>query len=212
MHKRGIVHRDIKPENIMYETSNRDSSLKIIDLGLAQKHCESSEPLMNATVGTPYYIAPEVLQKKYGKSCDLWSIGVVSYILLCGYPPFDGANDGETRSSVLSGEYNFPSKDWKDISKEAKDFIRRLLQMDATKRMTAEEALNHPWIERCTTKVDRGMSCNVIAKIMTYMEGFCSSEIGGSFENISLTMILHWSVEEICVAFTRLFDYVFLSM
>jgi len=150
MHKRGIVHRDIKPENILYETKDEDSPVKVIDFGLARKHDSGLEPPMTTLVGTPYYIAPEVLRKKYDKSCDLWSVGVVAYILLCGYPPFNGANNDETHRSVLRGQYNFPFEDWKGISPEARHFISQLLQMDPTKRMTVEEALNHPWIIRHT--------------------------------------------------------------
>ena len=103
---------------------------------------------MKTVVGTPYYIAPEVLRKKYDKSCDLWSVGVIAYILLCGYPPFNGATNDETHSCVLKGRYHFPREDWNDISREAMDFIVRLLQSDPRKRMTVEQAINHPWIVR----------------------------------------------------------------
>mmetsp|Transcript_1073 Transcript_1073/g.2142 ORF Transcript_1073/g.2142 Transcript_1073/m.2142 type:complete len:392 (-) Transcript_1073:156-1331(-) len=148
MHKRGIVHRDIKPENILFETTDEDSPIKIIDFGLSRKHYGGQEPPMTSVVGTPYYIAPEVLRKKYDKSCDLWSVGVIAYILLCGYPPFNGANNDQTHRRVLRGRYYFPAEDWKDVSIEAMDFIHRMLQMDPRKRMTVEQALNHPWITR----------------------------------------------------------------
>eukprot|EP00581_Thalassiosira_minuscula_P014700 CAMPEP_0183717376 /NCGR_PEP_ID=MMETSP0737-20130205/11005_1 /TAXON_ID=385413 /ORGANISM="Thalassiosira miniscula, Strain CCMP1093" /LENGTH=408 /DNA_ID=CAMNT_0025946811 /DNA_START=69 /DNA_END=1295 /DNA_ORIENTATION=+ len=150
MHKRGIVHRDIKPENILYETADEDSPVKIIDFGLARKHYAGLDPPMNTIMGTPYYIAPEVLRRKYNKSCDLWSVGVVAYTLLCGYSPFKGASNDETLRTVSRGEYNFPSKDWKAISSDARHFVRQLLQMDPKKRMTADEALKHPWIVRHT--------------------------------------------------------------
>mmetsp|Transcript_41955 Transcript_41955/g.88079 ORF Transcript_41955/g.88079 Transcript_41955/m.88079 type:complete len:394 (+) Transcript_41955:202-1383(+) len=164
MHKRGIVHRDIKPENILYETKDEDSPVKIIDFGLARKHDSGLEPPMTTLVGTPYYIAPEVLRKKYDKSCDLWSVGVVAYILLCGYPPFNGANNDETHRSVLRGQYNFPFEDWKGISPEARHFISQLLQMDSTKRMAVEEALNHPWIVR-HTPTDAVMSDGICEEV-----------------------------------------------
>ena len=146
MHENGVVHRDIKPENILFQTTDADSSIKLIDFGLSRKHDETKEPPMSATVGTPYYIAPEVLQKKYDKSCDLWSVGVIAYILLCGYPPFNGANNDATHRRVARGRYSFPSKDWKYTSREARDFIRNLLQLDTSKRMSMDEALKHPWI------------------------------------------------------------------
>lgn len=147
MHKRGVAHRDIKPENILFDTKDEDSPIKIIDFGLARKHYGSlGEPPMKTVVGTPYYIAPEVLRRKYDSSCDLWSVGVIAYILLCGYPPFNGKNNNETHASVLRGRYSFPSREWKGTSQGARDFIRRLLQKDPSKRVTVEQALNHPWI------------------------------------------------------------------
>jgi serine/threonine protein kinase len=165
MHKKHIVHRDIKPENILFEKTDEASPVKIIDLGLARKHFGGLEPPMTTIVGTPYYIAPEVLRKKYDKSCDLWSVGVVAYILLCGYPPFNGTNNDETHRAVLRGQYHFPSKDWKGASQEARDFIRRLLQMNPRKRMTAEEALNHPWLVR-HTRIDVVMSADISEEVM----------------------------------------------
>lgn len=148
MHRQGVAHRDLKPENILLQSKDKDSPVKIIDFGLARKHDEDFEVPMTAIVGTPYYIAPEVLRKKYNKSCDLWSVGVIAYILICGYPPFNGGNNEETHRAILRGRYHFPSKEWKGVSNEARDFIRRLLQTDPRKRMTVGQALNHPWIVR----------------------------------------------------------------
>lgn len=148
MHRNDIVHRDIKPENILFESKDKDSPIKVIDFGLSRQYFEGQEPPMNKIVGTPYYIAPEVLRKKYGKSCDLWSVGVIAYILLAGYPPFNGRNNAETHKSVLRGQYSFDSREWSGVSREAQDFIRRLLQKNPRKRMTVEQALNHPWIAR----------------------------------------------------------------
>lgn len=147
MHKHDIAHRDIKPENILFETKDEDSPIKIIDFGLARKHFGSlGEPPMTTIVGTPYYIAPEVLRKSYDKSCDLWSVGVIAYMLLTGCAPFNGNNDSEVYDAVRQGQYHFPSADWSGTSSEACDFIHRLLQKDQRKRMTVEQALNHPWI------------------------------------------------------------------
>jgi len=148
MHRKGVAHRDIKPENILLNSKDKDSPVKIIDFGLARKHDEDFEAPMTTIVGTPYYIAPDVLRKKYKKSCDLWSVGVVAYILLCGYPPFNGSDKDEMHRATLRGRYHFPSEEWNDVSHSAKDFIRRLLQMDPRKRMTARQALDHPWIVR----------------------------------------------------------------
>ena len=114
---------------------------------------------MSTFLGTPYYIAPEVLRNKYDKSCDLWAVGVIAYILMCGYPPFNGANNDQTHQRVLRGRYYFPAEDWKDVSIEAMDFIHRMLQMDPRKRMTVEQALNHPWIvKHVNTNTDMMMN------------------------------------------------------
>ncbi len=147
LHRRNIVHRDIKPENILYQSSRPDSPIKIIDFGLARKHyADRGEPPMRTVVGTPYYIAPDVLRKSYGKACDLWSVGVIAYILFSGYPPFNGNNNNEVYESVKRGMYWFPQEDWKNVSVGARDFIHRLLQKDPRKRMTVEQALRHPWL------------------------------------------------------------------
>jgi serine/threonine protein kinase len=145
MHRHGVVHRDLKPENILFETADADSPVKIIDFGLARKHAARDAPMSNVA-GTPYYIAPEVLRRKYDRSCDMWSVGVITYVLLCGYPPFNGVDDEDVHRAVQEGWYCFPCREWSGASLEALDFIRSLLEMDAGKRMTAEQALSHPWI------------------------------------------------------------------
>ena len=146
LHRHGIAHRDIKPENILFETKEDDSRIKIIDFGLARKHYANIEKPMGTLLGTPYYIAPEVLKKRYDNKCDLWSVGVIAYILLCGYPPFNGADNAAVHDAVRTGRYRFPSRDWSGISREARDFVRQLLQKNPSRRMTVEEALNHPWL------------------------------------------------------------------
>jgi serine/threonine protein kinase len=145
MHSRDIVHRDLKPENILFETDKEDSPVKIIDFGLARKHNANEAPMSNTT-GTPYYIAPEVLRKRYDRACDMWSLGVIAYVLLCGYPPFNGRDDYAIHEAILTGWYCFPRQEWGGASGEVLDFIRRLLETDPRKRMTAEQALMHPWI------------------------------------------------------------------
>ena len=146
LHESGIVHRDIKPENILFDSIDGDS-VKLIDFGLARRWDEGDAP-MRTVVGTPYYIDPNVLRKNYTRSCDLWSVGIVAYILIAGHPPFNGRDDSATHRAVLKGRYRFASKDWKHTTKESRDFVQRLLQTDSVKRMTVEEALAHPWIAR----------------------------------------------------------------
>ena len=175
MHTHDVVHRDIKPENILFETSDKDSPIKVIDFGLARQHFDH-EPPMSTIVGTPYYIAPEVLRKKYDKSCDLWSVGVIAYILLCGYPPFNGNDNNETHRAISHGIYYFPSREWKVTSRESRDFIRQLLKMDPSKRMTAEDALNHPWIVRHNTSSDTAMMIDEESQDVSSKDEAMSSE------------------------------------
>ena len=143
LHSKDIVHRDIKPENIIFAHSGEDSDIKLIDFGLSQIH-QKDEPMSNP-VGTSYYMAPEVLLRKYDKSCDVWSIGIVAYILLCGYPPFNGSNDARIQEAIRAGKLRFSGKGWGDKSRDAMDFISCLLRKD-TDRLSIKQALNHPWI------------------------------------------------------------------
>lgn len=146
LHKNGCVHRDIKPENILFESKQEGSPVKLIDFGLSRMHDESREGPMRNAVGTAYYMSPEVINGCYDKSCDIWSIGIVAYILLAGYPPFNGSSDNEIYSSTRRGNLIFERKVWGGLSHMSRDFVRRLLSKDASLRSTAEEALQHPWI------------------------------------------------------------------
>mmetsp|Transcript_27333 Transcript_27333/g.50383 ORF Transcript_27333/g.50383 Transcript_27333/m.50383 type:complete len:553 (+) Transcript_27333:214-1872(+) len=147
--QKGIVHRDLKPENFLFSSRDEDAVIKIIDFGLS-RHDDMKAGIMNTKVGTPYYVAPEVLNREYTKNCDIWSIGVITYILLCGYPPFYGDTDNQIFDSVRTGRFDFPSPDWDGISDNAKDFICSLLKRDPSKRLSASEALVHPWIKEMT--------------------------------------------------------------
>ncbi|KYO43982.1 hypothetical protein Y1Q_0003339 [Alligator mississippiensis] len=141
----GIVHRDLKPENLLYYSLDEDSKIMISDFGLSK--IEGSGSVMSTACGTPGYVAPEVLaQKPYSKAVDCWSIGVIAYILLCGYPPFYDENDAKLFEQILRAEYEFDSPYWDDISDSAKDFIKHLMEKDPGKRFTCEQALQHPWI------------------------------------------------------------------
>ncbi|XP_046440386.1 calcium/calmodulin-dependent protein kinase type 1-like isoform X1 [Daphnia pulex] len=144
MHEQGVVHRDLKPENLLYYCPDEDSKIMISDFGLSKME---DSGIMATACGTPGYVAPEVLaQKPYGKAVDVWSIGVISYILLCGYPPFYDESDANLFAQILKGEFEFDSPYWDEISDSAKDFIRRLMCVDVNKRFTCREALQHPWI------------------------------------------------------------------
>ncbi|CAM9920209.1 unnamed protein product [Scytosiphon promiscuus] len=150
-----ICHRDLKPENFLFKDRADDAELKIIDFGLSR--FEDTNAVMTTRVGTPYYIAPEVLGRSYTKACDLWSIGVIAYILLCGYPPFYGKTDKEIFCSVRRGEYDFPGPEWDTVSDEAKAFVRRLLVLDPNERPAASEALNLPWLHALDTDIGKAV-------------------------------------------------------
>ncbi|XP_017155660.1 calcium/calmodulin-dependent protein kinase type 1 isoform X2 [Drosophila miranda] len=144
MHEQGVVHRDLKPENLLYYSPEDDSKIMISDFGLSKME---DSGIMATACGTPGYVAPEVLaQKPYGKAVDVWSIGVISYILLCGYPPFYDENDANLFAQILKGEFEFDSPYWDEISESAKQFIKNLMCVTVEKRFTCKQALAHPWI------------------------------------------------------------------
>ena len=143
-HSRNIVHRDLKPENLLLDTGGENPRVTIIDFGTSGVF--DPEKRMSQKFGTPYYIAPEVLKRNYDQKCDLWSCGVILYILLCGYPPFNGANDKQIVASVLKGEFSLDEIEWNPISDGAKDLVKRLLTYDPAERISALDALNHSWI------------------------------------------------------------------
>ncbi|XP_065280555.1 calcium/calmodulin-dependent protein kinase type 1 isoform X2 [Dermacentor albipictus] len=144
MHSQGVVHRDLKPENLLYYSPDEESKIMISDFGLSKME---DSGIMATACGTPGYVAPEVLaQKPYGKAVDVWSIGVIAYILLCGYPPFYDESDANLFAQILKGEFEFDSPYWDEISDSAKDFIRHLICVDVERRYTCRQALAHPWI------------------------------------------------------------------
>lgn len=141
MHDKKVVHRDIKPENFLF-ADKKDNVLKAIDFGLSYQ-CQEDETMQDV-VGSPFFVAPEVLKQAYNLKADEWSVGVLSYILLIGTRPFYGRTDSEIFKAVLRAD---PDIDNADLSLPAKDFLKRLLQRNVESRSTAREALNHPWIQ-----------------------------------------------------------------
>mmetsp|Transcript_66756 Transcript_66756/g.148234 ORF Transcript_66756/g.148234 Transcript_66756/m.148234 type:complete len:527 (+) Transcript_66756:50-1630(+) len=169
MHKNEVCHRDLKPENFLFLTKDPidQNILKLIDFGLSS--VVSDGKAMSTKAGTPYYVAPQVLQGKYDKSCDLWSCGVIMYTMLCGYPPFYGKTDQEVLHKVKHGNYSFDQKDWKNISDDAKGLIKMLLKFDPAERFTAEQALQHDWI-RC--RAPRSKTVSLQAGIVENLRAF----------------------------------------
>lgn len=125
LHANRICHRDIKPENFLLYKEDDDSHIKLIDFGLAKRVIPNE--VMNKPNGTPYYIAPEVLKGSYTTQCDVWSMGVIMFIMLCGKPPFGGKQNKDIINNVLHGSYSFKSEVWNSVSPDAKDIIGNLL-------------------------------------------------------------------------------------
>ena len=157
VHLKRLLHY-LQPENFLFSSKDENAVIKIIDFGIS-RHDDVKAGIMNTKVGTLHYVAPEVLTREYTKSCDIWSIGVITYILLCGYPPFYGDTDNQVFCQVRTAQFDFPSPDWDGISDSAKDFICSLLRREPAKRLTAAQALLHPWIllmtAQCTGTVPR---------------------------------------------------------
>jgi len=145
LHSQGIAHRDLKPENLLSAEVDGEESIKIADFGFSKNFGE--EKLMTSC-GSPGYVAPEVLTcESYDKSVDLWSVGVIIYILLCGYPPFYADNAPALFKKIMDVKYDFDDPSWDEVSDAAKNLIRNLLVKDPKKRYTAEQCLQDPWVQ-----------------------------------------------------------------
>ncbi|KAI3757220.1 hypothetical protein L6452_04754 [Arctium lappa] len=143
-HRLGIAHRDIKPENVLFDSTGK---LMLADFGSAEWFGMNESGTMTGVVGTPYYVAPEVLLgREYNEKVDVWSAGVILYILLAGSPPFHGETPVETFQAVLRGNLRFPLRIFSSVSPEAKDLLRKMLCKDASRRLSAEQVLRHPWV------------------------------------------------------------------
>lgn len=144
-HFMGVMHRDLKPENFLLSSKDDAATLKATDFGLSVFIEEGK--VYRDIVGSAYYVAPEVLRRSYGKEIDIWSAGIILYILLSGVPPFWAENEKGIFDAILQGEIDFESEPWPSISDSAKDLIRRMLNQDPKKRITAPQVLEHPWIK-----------------------------------------------------------------
>merc|ERR1719476_983544 len=152
LHARGIVHRDLKPENILYDTPDDHAIIKVADFGLAR--VVSAKDMMKTACGTPGYVAPEVLKNQGYNSgaVDVWSSGVILYILLCGFPPFYEEELPALFDQILHARFDFPSPWWDSISQDAKDLVMAMLTIDPKKRIAAVEVRNHKWIKSASSE------------------------------------------------------------
>lgn len=144
-HIRGIVHRDLKPENLLLANQDPNTLLKVIDFGISQKLVPGTK--LTTAIGTLYYMAPEVFSGSYDQKCDIWSAGVILYLMLSGRPPFVGNTENEVLKKISGGNPDLTRGVWANISEEAKDLIRRMMTLDSSKRISANDVLNHHWIK-----------------------------------------------------------------
>ena len=194
LHSHNIVHRDLKLENILIQEIEKSKTtgedlfnIKIIDFGTARIFDNKKKP--QSIVGSSYYIAPEVLNQKYGKECDLWSVGVILYMFIVGHAPFDGCDDEEITGNIQKGIYKKDDKRWKKASKEVKDLIQKLLIYNPQKRLTALQALKHPWFKITDSNilydnVPKNDIIECIRNLLTY-------NISSKLEELVLAYIIH---------------------
>jgi len=169
LHEQNICHRDLKPENFLFHNGDpiEGNVLKLIDFGLSRKF-NDGEP-MSTKAGTPFYVAPEVLTGRYGHRVDLWSAGVIMYILLCGSPPFSGKNQKEVLASVMKGRLRFHPRAWAGISQDAKELVSSLVKAEPESRLNAGQALMHPWIRnRAPQALARMPPADLVPKLRSF--------------------------------------------
>lgn len=195
LHSKNIVHRDLKPENILVEKSNSGVNtdpnainIKLIDFGTCNFY--EKDRKLSLRVGTPYYIAPEVLKKNYNEKVDIWSCGVIFYILLVGYPPFNGNSTQEILEAVKEGKYDMKGPEWNRISKEAKDLVSKMLEYDPDIRISAREAMKHEWLNKMfENKISKVVDDGYFGRVLRNIKTFNARE---KFQQATLAYIVHF--------------------
>jgi len=187
-HSMNILHRDLKPENILLERKEKYGlKIKIIDFGTAKLFEKNKSE--RKVIGSSYYIAPEVLSKSYNEKCDLWSCGVIMYILLSASPPFSGKGDSEIIENIKRGFYDIENKVWQKVSNEAKNLIKNLLEKNIGIRISAEEALNHKWFKKLNTKEKLNfVEPDKIKKMLQRLTSYSPDKF---LQHISLAYLVH---------------------
>ncbi|KAJ4869843.1 Calcium-dependent protein kinase 2 [Raphanus sativus] len=165
-HSLGVMHRDLKPENFLFVSKEEDSLLKTIDFGLSMFF--KPDEIFTDVVGSPYYVAPEVLRKRYGSESDVWSAGVIIYILLSGVPPFWAETEQGIFEQVLHGDLDFSSDPWPSISDGAKDLVQKMLVRDPKRRLTAHQVLCHPWVQIDGVAPDKPLDSAVLSRMKQF--------------------------------------------
>ena len=169
LHSKRIIHRDLKPENLLFKDKDAGSPLQVIDFGIAEELPKGVDTSPNV-VGTTSYMSPEVLEGKGGIPSDMWSIGCIVYFMLSGTLPFNGRSEEDKEAAIMKGAYAMPDSRFKNVSSDAKDFINQLLKKDPKDRMTAEQAMNHPWITERTKRAEHALGPEVMSSLKAYAE------------------------------------------
>ncbi|KAJ7944986.1 putative Calcium-dependent protein kinase [Quillaja saponaria] len=165
-HSMGVMHRDLKPENFLFFSKSETSPLKATDFGLSIFFKPGD--VFNDLVGSAYYVAPEVLRRSYGAEVDIWSAGIILYILLSGVPPFWAENEQGIFDAILRGHIDFSSDPWPSISSSAKDLVKKMLRADPKDRLSAVEVLNHPWMREDGDASDKPLDIAVLARMKQF--------------------------------------------
>nr|AAN11310.1 calmodulin domain protein kinase 1 [Ceratopteris richardii] len=165
-HRHGVMHRDLKPENFLFANKKENSPLKAIDFGLSIFFKPGEK--FTEIVGSPYYMAPEVLKRSYGPEVDIWSAGVILYILLCGSPPFWAETEQLVAQAILRGNVDFNRDPWPNVSENAKALVRQMLEPDPSKRLTAQQVLDHSWLVNARKAPDVPLGDAVCARLKQF--------------------------------------------
>ncbi len=188
-HSKQITHRDIKPENILFKSNESNNEIKLIDFGLSKKFNRKEK--MHTILGTPYYIAPEVLKGEYDCKCDVWSIGAITYMMLCGSPVFNGSSNNEIFKKILNDPVTFPKEKFDKISDDAIDFMKKCLIKNPNKRIEAKDGLNHPWFKSKLEQIhsEEFLDNNILNNLKNY-----SSPV--NFKKFVLRYLINWVSEK----------------
>ncbi|XP_057441438.1 calcium-dependent protein kinase 17-like [Lotus japonicus] len=195
-HSMGVIHRDLKPENFLLLNKDENAPLKATDFGLSVFYKQGD--VFKDIVGSAYYIAPEVLKRKYGPEVDIWSIGVMLYILLSGVPPFWAESENGIFNAILRGHIDFTSDPWPSLSPAAKDLVRKMLNSDPKQRLTAHEVLNHPWIKEDGEAPDKPLDNAVLNRLKQF-------KAMNQFKKVALRVIAGCLSEEEIMGLKQMF-------
>ena len=187
-HVNNIIHRDLKPENIIIESYEPNRleffTIRVIDFGTSEY---KKKTMLKEKTGSSYYIAPEVLNNNYNEKCDVWSCGVILYILLCGYSPFNGRTEESILKKVKIGKFSMSDSIWQEVSNEAKDLIQKLLNKNIEKRLSAAEALNHEWFKKVET-LDKRVSQGRLENVFNNLKNFHTEQ---KMQQAVLSFLVH---------------------